>query len=215
MHGCSYDFELAKWSIANFRKCYPSCRLILMVDENNSRWDCLRDVADLRYTENFHAPITRGATVWIERFRIFFENPTRYLVKFDSDTGWYRRLDKPFPPPNVPVTFGQICSHADVSYPHGGFIGLSVAAAWKAFLDPATRGLSNPESWCPSAILPGPWRRYHRLGIVCEDMVWGNVCRKLKIPVVHYGDVRTRGLKHKSNPDLRWAVTHPCKDARL
>jgi hypothetical protein len=121
----------------------------------------------------------------------------------DTDTGWHRQLAERLPIGKV--SFGDVCGVRN-KYVQGGFIGMTLEAVTAANEHPVMDALSDPLSWCPAYLL----HNWERKGIVCEDMVWGQICRSAGIEVLDYSDVRV-GWRQKPNEDQRYAVTHPCK----
>lgn len=207
------DVDLARWCLGNFRKHWPVSRLLIISDgDDDPRWaELARDAAAefhagerLKLLQHGGAMLRRNLGLCLDGAR------TDYIVKFDTDTGFNRRLRWL---PRIEGLFGTVQHNSYLTGVQGGFVGYSRCAA-----EAMHAGLNDPTLTDPHMT----WGRDHvtvehfdRHGLVCEDWVMGFVAQRLGLPCVEFPEVRCTWQEWVPNWDQRFAVTHPCKEMIL
>lgn len=195
------SLALYEWCIANVRTAYPESRIIVFSDGDPApeyRRLAAPHGAEVTYGERLWGEGNAGP-LWLRRLRSFAERPTDYLVKIDTDTGIYRPLRWL---PEGDCLFGTVW---ETSFVTGGFIGISRGAALRILESGALDDETLRSFNLPSATPP----------INTEDRAISWVATRLGIPLVDHPEVASRWKVRTPNPDLKYAVVHPCKDGKL
>jgi len=209
-----YETEQLAWMLGHLRSHFPLARVIVRSDGDSD--PLLPALVASQSAEFYLDPelyaLARGGEVCHRWLELFFLRPTRYLFKLDPDTGIHRRFH--FLPAH-PGIFGTLQWNSRLISIQGGCIGLSLAAATqmfksRAFLDPL---LLEPErSWAAD---PPLQRLVRSRTQVSDDWLVGYVATSLGIPMFGFPEVQSLWKRYMPNPNLRFAITHPCKRMTL
>ncbi len=208
------DVELARWCLTNFRRVWPTSRLLIISDgDDDPRWpELAREFAAEFHVGERLKLLQHGGRMLRRNLDLCLRLGPRtdYLVKFDTDTGFNRRLCWL---PRVNGLFGTVQQNSHLTGIQGGFVGYSRLAA-----EAVHAGLDDPALNDPHATWGRDWavvQEFSTLGLIREDWVLAYVAQRLGIPCVDYPEVRSRWKEWVPNWDSRFAVTHPCKEMIL
>lgn len=143
--------------------------------------------------------------LWKRRFSAFFERPAKYLVRTDSDVGFYRRFEFL---PDEDCLFGTICLENNAgprSCISGGIIGMTEGAA-RTILE---SGLLDSE------VMRRCNHEWHGKMMASDDWAIADAAHLLGIRLYDHPEVACRWKDRTPNPGLKYAAVHPCKDAKL
>jgi len=219
-----HDCNLAEWCVSNLREHFPLSPLILVSDgDADPCWGRLAEqYSGVRglYGERLFE-LANGGALLHRMLDLFFRAPSKYLISIDPDTGIHRRFE--FLPTRT-CLFGTLQTmpltgpSGTVMYQHsiqGGFIGMTLSAArllyktgcflWPELLDfERTWGRGEPTK-----------ERIATTALVSKDWIVGYCAKRLRLPMYDFSEVMCRWKTYVPNPDLRYAVTHPCKERKL
>lgn len=208
------DADLLEWMLSHLRRHFPESRIIVCSDGDEDPRLARIAVgagAEFHLGERLYA-LTCGGRISQRMLELFFQRPTRYLLKVDTDTGFHRRFEYM---PARSGLFGTLQCNPLLCSVQGGFCGFEISAAEKllesqVLLDP---DLAIPEkTWARHGAL----LRYVRTrDMALEDWITGYVATALGIPQFGFPEVRSNWNDYVPNSTLRYAVTHPCKQMRL
>ncbi len=208
------DAARLEWMLGQLRGHYPASRVIVCSDgDPDPQLEKIADNsgAEFHLGERLYA-IEFGGRIMHRLLELFFEQPTAFLFKIDPDTGVHRRLAWL---PRHSGVFGTLQSNPLLCSIQGGCCGFSREAAERMFYSEAflCRSLEHPETtWAGHE----PLLKYmKRVGRVSTDWLTGYVATVLGIPQFGFSEVHATWGGHVSNPNLRYAITHPCKPMRL
>lgn len=218
---CNVYRDLAQLSLnlPELRRCYPDQRIVIISDgDDDGRYPefATHLACDFIQGERLYA-LECGAKIVSRLLSIFLNGPGDFLVKFDTDTRFFRPFSVK-PPGNAS---GSIWGAYGLRYLQGGCRLFSRACA-ETVLNSGL--LSEPrysqlETWCPPAVRED----YRALGTVSEDFIVRDVLLELDIDIHDHpeifsvGNVKRWGamdrqtLRRVMNTQDRYAVTHPWK----
>ena len=212
--GLYLDRARAEGALSRLREHFPTARVIVRSDGDgdpeNHRLAELFD-ADYREEERLY-PVEHGGAMIARMLELFLEQPTRYLLKLDTDTAIDRRFR--FLPEEKGV-FGQVqSSKQGCQSIQGGFTGFTESTA-RAIFDSGLLEdvrLKDPFSYRDeSAYFDRMGHRVVRTGLCGFDWIVGWAATELGLPLISFSEVHCKGLAKNAikNDDLEFAVTHP------
>lgn len=192
-------FDITRWCLGRIRSCYPGSRIVVVSDgDPDSRYaEYLEHGIELVYGDHLSLPEMSGE-LWQRRFANYLSSPGKYLFRVDSDAGFYRRFS------SLPATkclFGTPCC----DFIQGGMMGLTTDAVVEIM---------------DSDLLKAPWMREcnhdaNGIRMPSDDLAIGRVAQSLGIPLVKHPEFHCTWTQRVNNPNLQFAVIHPCKNATL
>jgi predicted O-methyltransferase YrrM len=200
------NLPLASWCLDNLRAHYPKSRLLVWSDGDDDgaigpmvadRGGIFRQ-GDRLWNEG------KSGALWTRRLREYMDAPTPYLVKIDTDTGFYRRIKKL---PKEDCIFGTYAWSPECPrLIQGGFIGMTRRIAEKILWS----GMLGSEKLKRFSYI-------HDSGqiMAAEDKALGSIATDLGIPLYDHTEISSNWKGRVPNPELKYAVVHPCKDAKL
>lgn len=217
------DISQLSLNLPELRRCYPDERIIIIADgDSDPRYaDLAKEfVCEFVAGERLYG-LDRGAEIIARLLSIFLAAPGDFLVKFDTDTRFFRRFA--VDPPGL--ASGCIWGAYGFRYIQGGCRLLSRDGA-KRLLESGL--LTGPryrelESWCP----PVAEDFYKSSGRVSEDFIIRDALLEAEIDIHDHPEVFSAGnvkrwramdsqtLRRVINADRRYSVTHPWKLADL
>ena len=212
--GIYRDRVRAEGALARLREHFPDARVIARSDgDKDPKNRKLPERFDVDYREEERLyPIENGGAMISRMLELYLEQPTRYLLKIDTDTAAYRRFH--FLPREKGV-FGKVQnSKQGCISVQGGFTGLTEETA-RCILDSGVLDddrLKDPISYrLESAYFDRMAYRVERTGLCGFDWIVGWVAHKLELPLISFSEVHCKWLpKHNvKNDDLKFAMTHP------
>jgi hypothetical protein len=213
------DFSQLLFNLPELRRCYPTERIIIIADGDTD--PRLTDLAT-QYSAEFIAgerlyTLDRGGAIILRLLLAFLAGSGDILVKFDTDTRFFR----PFSVPPRSDASGCIWGAYGFRYLQGGCRLLTRECVKKIVGSDLLSGPRYRElgSWCP----PVAEEFYKTTGRVSEDFITRDVLLELEIDICDYSEVFSAGnvkrwramdprtLRQVVNADRRFAVTHPWK----
>jgi hypothetical protein len=201
-------------ALTRIRQHFPEARIV-------ARSDGDRDPQNYELAEQFGVdyreeerlyPIENGGAMIARMLELFLEQPTRYLLKIDTDTAAYRRFH--FLPQENGV-FGTLqTAKQGCQSVQGGFTGLTDETA-RVILDSGILGdarLKDPASCSnESAFFSRMAKRVERTGLCGFDWIIGWAAHELGLPLIAFSEVHCRWFARNNVPnlDLQFAMTHP------
>ena len=212
--GLYRDRARADGALVRLREHFPEARVIVRSDGDpdpkNHELTKLFGV-DYREEERLY-PIEHGGAMIARILELFLEQPTRYLLKLDTDTAVYRRFH--FLPEEKGV-FGNVqSSKQGCESIQGGFTGFTEATA-RTILDSGLledARLTDPFAYrLESPYFDRMGHRVLRTGLCGFDWIVGWAATELGLPLISFSEVHCKGLARNAikNDDLKFAVTHP------
>jgi len=196
-------YSLANWCLTNLRRCFPRSRVLVVSDgDPDPRYLEFKERHGVEVSYGEHLCVPHGSgPFWRRRFDNFLAGTEEYLIKIDSDTGFYRRFGAL---PSGRCLFGTLGKdHAGVRFIQGGLIGMNRETV-EQILRSGILNSYEISRWASSA-----------QGFPSEDKAIATAAKHLWIPLVNHPEVMSQWKKRIKNTDLKYAVVHPCKDARL
>lgn len=217
------DFPQLALHLPELRRCYPTERIILIADgDPDPRLSDLaaEHTAELICGERLYGLGCGGAIV-LRLLHAFLAGPGDLLVKFDTDTRFFRPFS--LPPPGS--ASGSIWGAYGFRYLQGGCRLLTRDCAERIVGSEllSSRRYRELSTWCP----PVAETFYRSAGRVSEDFITRSVLLELDIDISDHPEVFSAGnvkrwramdphtLRRVINSDRRFAVTHPWKLADL
>ncbi len=201
-----HNHLLADWCLENVRKCHPKSHIVLISDGDADRvYEAIghKRSAEVIYGKRLWEPGGAGL-LWERRALHFLSTPKKYMIKIDTDTGFYRRMSFL---PKEDCIFGTIHTHPlQERFVQGGFIGVTSKAAKQIVIS----GLLASDFAASFHWEDGRGGR-----ISSDDLAISAICAKLGIPIVAHNEVASYWRIRKPNLNLEYAVVHPCKDGKL
>jgi hypothetical protein len=197
--------------LRDLRRHYPASRVILRSDgDPDPRLPILarRNEADFR-AESRLFTIENGGAVIERMLVLFLEKPTRYLFKIDPDTVIHRRFQY------LPVRnglFGTLQLEHESPSIQGGCMGFTRDVVEQILQSQMLRDrrLKEPAKFIDDS--PYFFRMAHRAqrcGLASFDWIVPWVASELGIPLYPFDEVNSGWQQAPSNPEERFAVTHP------
>jgi hypothetical protein len=209
------DYEATAECLGDLRKHFSASRVILRSDgDPDPRFAILaeRNKVDFRGEQRLFG-IENGGAV-IERMLVMFlEKPTRYLLKIDPDTVIHRRFQY------LPVRnglFGTPQGGPETPSIQGGCMGFTREVAEQILQSEMLRDcrLKEPDKFIDdSPYFVRMTRRVERCGLASFDWIIAWIAIELGIPMYPFDEVNSSWLQAPSNPDQRYAVSHPRGDS--
>lgn len=200
------NLPLATWCLDNLRAHYPKSRLLVWSDGDDDgaigpmvaeRGGVFRQ-GDRLWIEG------RSGALWNRRLREYLDHPTPYLVKIDTDTGFYRRIQQL---PKEDCIFGSYAWSPECrKLIQGGFVGMTRRIAEKVLWS----GLLGSEKLKTFSYI-------HENGqiMAAEDKALGSLAIDLGIPLYDHPEIAANWKDRAANLHKKYAVVHPCKDGVL
>jgi hypothetical protein len=197
--------------LRDLRDHYSASRVILRSDGDlDPRLPILAEHHNVDFRgESRLFEIENGGAVIERMLELFFENPTRYLLKIDPDTVIHRRFRY------LPVrdgVFGTLQGRLTHPSIQGGCMGFTRAAAEQILRSNMLKDcrLKEPASF----ISDSPYfvrmaHRANRCGLASFDWIVPWVARELRIPIYAFDEVNSGWKQAPPNPNQRYAVSHP------
>jgi hypothetical protein len=197
-----HDAKRLAWVLNHLRSHYPGARAVVCSDGDDDPE--LPQIAAAAGAE-FHlgAPLysmKHGGRIMHRMLELYFEKPSRYLLKIDPDTGIHRRFHWL---PGHSGIFGTLQSNPLLASIQGGCCGFNRDAAEtlfhsEAFLSPL---LALPEStWAMHLPLLQYMTKVDR---VSTDWLTGYAATALNIPQFGFAEVHSTWGRYVPNADLR------------
>jgi len=205
------NYEATAECLADLRKHYPTCRVILRSDgDPDSRLPLLaeRSKVDFRGEPRLFG-IENGGAVIERMLELFLERPTRYLFKIDPDTVIHRRFQY------LPVRsglFGTPQTESESPSIQGGCMGFTRDAAEQILRSQLLRDcrLREPAKFIDdSPYFVRMTDRANRCGLASFDWIVPWIAGQLGIPLFSFDEVNSGWGQAPPNPDQRYAVSHP------
>jgi len=212
--GLYHDRARAEGALARLREHFPAARVIVRSDgDGDPRNRELSERFGVDYREEQRLfPVENGGAMIARTLELFLEQPTRYLLRIDTDTAVYRRFH--FLPEEKGV-FGQVqSSKQGCESVQGGFTGFTEETA-RSILESGLLGderLKDPFSFrLESAYFDRMGHRVVRTGLSSFDWIVGWAATELGLPLISFSEVHCKGLARNAvkNDDLKFAATHP------
>ncbi len=217
------DFPQLSLSLPELRRCYPAERILIISDGDTD--PRLPDLA-AQYSAEFIRgerlyALECGGAIVLRQLLAFLAAEGDVLVKFDTDTRFFR----PFSVPPPGDASGCIWGAYGFRYLQGGCKLLTRECVQKVVSSELLSGRRYFElgSWCP----PVAEGFYKSVGRVSEDFITRDLLLELNIDICDHPEVFSAGnvkrwramdpktLKRVVNADRRYSVTHPWKLADL
>ncbi len=211
------DARQAKRALASLRSVYPSARTLLVSDGDPSTvWRRLasRFRAELTMGERLY-PVRNGGRMIQRMLDLHLAEPTRWLVKIDTDSRVHRAFGEL---PETDCLFGtpewkttNKVESLDFPNLQGGCVG---------FAGDAVRRISDSGILESESLLDPPAtyadvedirRRAADLGLISFDFMLRWVCRELGLPMVAHPEIDTRYCGMQPPDGGGYAITHPHK----
>jgi len=213
------DLPQLSLSISELRRCYPTERILIISDgDTDPRLPGLAAEfsADFIAGERLYT-LDCGGEIVLRLFSAFLAGAGDILVKFDTDTRFFRPFS--IPPPGD--ASGCIWGAYGFRYIQGGCRLLTRECVKEIVNSDLLSGRRYRElsSWCP----PVAEDFYKATGKVSEDFITREVLLELEIDICDHPEVFSAGnvkrwramdpqtLKRVINTGRRFAVTHPWK----
>jgi len=192
-------FDITRWCLGRIRSCYPTARIVLVSDgDPDPRYkEFLSFGIELEYGEHLYSGELSGP-LWIRRFENYLRKPAKYLIRTDSDVGFYRRFHQL---PQSKCIFGTPCGE----FIQGGILGIT----HDAILGIMSSGLLKESR------MRGFSHEANGVWMASDDAALGWVARVLGIPMVSHPEFHSTWQLPVPNYALRYAVMHPCKNGSL
>jgi hypothetical protein len=218
-----HDVDQLSLNLPELRRCYPEERIVVISDgDSDPRYAALaiRLGCELVAGERLYE-LGCGAAIISRLLSVFLEGPGDFLVKFDTDTRFFRQFVT-IPPGHAS---GCIWGAFGFRYIQGGCRLLSRSGADKLAKSGLLTGprYRDLESWCP----PLAEDFYKRSGKVSEDFITRDAFLEAEIDIYDHPEVFSAGhvkrwramdpqtLRRVINADRKYSVTHPWKLADL
>ena len=196
-------------AVASVRRHEPSYPVVV-VSDGISRPDVAlkADRLGFRFVAGDHLKsLPKAASWWTRFFGEGLAEGTDYLLKLDPDAFFWRPF-RTVPPGDY---YGTVQSLGNVVSIQGGCQGFSRKAALhimeSGFCDDHL--MANPHVWYPDRAA-AEWMR--STDYLSTDWTIGHIAACLDILPVDWSEVRSVWREPVSNPDLKYAVTHPYKE---
>jgi hypothetical protein len=205
------NYDATAECLADLRKHYAGSRVILRSDgDPDPRLPILAksEKADF-HEESRLFGIENGGAVIERMLLLFFEKPTRYLLKIDPDTVIHRRFQY------LPVRsglFGTLQTEQVTPSIQGGCMGFTRDAAEQILQSEMLRDnrLTEPAKFInDSPYFVRMADRANRCGLTSFDWIVPWIASELGIPIYSFPEVNSGWRQAPSDPGRRFAVTHP------
>lgn len=213
------DLELLEICLNSLRHSYPNSRAIVVSDgDRNPKIVTICD----QFGCEFHMGewlygLSHGGQRIHRMLGLFFKNPSRFLVKIDTDTKVCRPFSDFFL--DKPCVFGSLIQVQDQNHAfiQGGCVIYHIEAA---------RMLYRNESFLDSSLIENPyqWAHYEATfwkidnGYISEDQLNAHCVRKLGISMLDHPEIKSFSSDWQGIVSARellglndFAVIHPCK----
>ena len=209
------NHDAAAECLADLRKHYSASPVILRSDgDPDPRLPILANhyKADFHHEERLFG-IENGGAIIERMLELFFAKPTRYLFKIDPDTVIHRRFRY------LPVRsglFGTLQCEQETPSVQGGCMGFTRDAAEQILQSEMLRDsrLTDPAKFINDS--PYFFRMAHRAnrcGLASFDWILPWIASELGLPIFSFDEVNSGWQQPPPNPDQRYAVSHPRRNA--
>lgn len=209
------NYDTTTECLRDLRKHYPASRVILRSDgDPDPRFAILakRNKVDFRAELRLFG-VENGGAVIERMLELFFERPTRYLLKIDPDTVIHRRFQYL---PARSGLFGTLQGGEETPSIQGGCIGFTRDSAELILHSGMLRDsrLREPAKFIhDSPYFVRMTRRADRCGLASFDWILPWVAGELGIPLFPFDEVNSGWQRAPPNPNQRYAVSHPRADS--
>jgi hypothetical protein len=205
------------WCLPLLRAQYPASRVVLINDGDDEDYEDLAQAFACDYVRGEHLCQLSTCHLYVRRMLCALSRGSEtYCVKIDPDTRVWRRFSVL---PGFSSMFGTLetiteLHREEISVPanvQGGCMGMT-----RDVVEAMLASDLLTEEYCVTRCLE-TWTRCRdmvltvRQGRFCDDFVLSWLAHRLAIPIVESPDIRSRWRRTVSNPDLRYAITHPHK----
>ena len=205
------DYEATAKCLGDLRKHYPASRVVLRSDgDPDPRFLILSNNHNVDFRGELRLfGIENGGAVIERMLELFFEKPTRYLLKIDPDTVIHRRFRY------LPVRnglFGTLQTELETPSVQGGCMGLTRDAAEQILQSGMLRDsrLREPAKFIgDSPYFVRMAHRANRCGLASFDWMLPWIASELKIPIYPFDEVNSGWQQPPPNSNQRYAVSHP------
>ncbi|MCK5359198.1 MAG: hypothetical protein KAJ95_01155 [Gammaproteobacteria bacterium] len=210
--GLYRDRERAEGALLRLRTYFPDARVIIRSDgdDDPENYELSERYGAEYYADERLYPVEHGGKMIARIFDLFLQQPTRYFLKIDTDTGIYRRFRCL---PGESGAFGTLQkSREGCASIQGGFVGFSEDIPGKVLSSGILndKRLQDPLSYQADSIYFNPMgRRSKRIGLCSFDWVLGWALAELQIPMVSFDEVYSHWRVPIDNDELKFAITHP------
>lgn len=213
------DLELLEICLVGLRDVYVKSRVIVVSDGDPNpkiAMICEQFGCEFHKGEWLYG-LTHGGQRIHRMLELFFNKPSRFLVKIDTDTRIVRPFAKCFP--DRSCVFGGLGQSEDHRFIQGGCIIYHIDAA---------RALYESEIFMESCLIDNPcqWAYYDSSfwrienGYISEDQLNAHCIKNIGIPMLNHSEVKSYSsdgiglVKARILLELNpagVAVVHPCK----
>lgn len=205
------NYDATAECLRDLRKHYPASRVILRSDGDlDPRFPILakHHTVDFRGESRLFT-IEKGGAIIERMLVLFLEKPTRYLFKIDPDTVIHRRFQY------LPVRnglFGTLQLEQETPSIQGGCLGFTRDSAEQILRSEMLRDnrLKEPAKFIDdSPYFIRMAHRAQRCGLASFDWIVPWIAGALGIPIYPFDEVNSGWQQAPSNPNQRYAVSHP------
>lgn len=199
-------YEISDWFLSNLRRSWPGSRILVVSDgDADPRHAEFRERhgAEVEYGEHLWGEGSSGP-LWERRISRFLGGPGRWFMRMDSDAGVYRRLKSL---PAKDCVFGTLywLPRRAAPFAQGGAMGMTRGAAERI-----------SESGVLKSSEVAKWNHRWRGRIMAsDDRGMGAAAKLAGVRMWSHPEFSCRWKGKVENPDMRYAIVHPCKDAKL
>jgi hypothetical protein len=210
-------YAQARWCLKHLRASYPTSRVVMIADGDNTSYEELADEFRCSYVRGEHLHRLVTCDQYVRRMlTAFSEGRESYCIKIDPDTRIWRRLHHL---PAFSSVFGTLetVSEGDndeIRSPpnvQGGCIGMTRDAVQAMLASPALDSdecvARCTDTWARCVDMT----RVIKRGSICDDFVVSWLAWRTGIAIVDCPDVRSRWRQFVGNGSRQYAVTHPHK----
>lgn len=197
--------------LRDLREHYPVSRVILRSDgDQDPRLPALAESHNIDFRKESRLfEIENGGAIVERMLELFFEKPTRYLLKIDPDTVIHRRFHYL---PARDGLFGTLQGRLKHPSVQGGCMGLTRAAAEQILQSNMLRDsrLKEPARFIDdSPYFIRMAHRANRCGLASFDWIVPWVAHELGIPIYAFHEVNSGWKMAPTSQNGRYAVSHP------
>lgn len=204
------DIRLLSLCLSHLRKNYEHDRIVVFSDGDEDP-ACERTALDFgtEFYQNERLHLAKhGGKLWIKILEVFLSNPSKCLIKIDTDTKCWKRLSII---PDGCCIFGdlRLCLPEKFMHIQGGCKGTTFEACKRIFESKELEAewIRHPERYCCVE------RLFSLKGKGCEDRYMDFIYRKLDITKTIHPEIKSLyTTAPPSNKDLTYAFTHPHKE---
>ena len=213
------DCEQLSYNIPSLIRVFPNERVVVITDgDDDSEYDRIAQTYNFELVRGERLYALRSGGRLSQRFLdVFLGQSGDYLVKFDTDTRFFRQFTQ-LPPGEAS---GCIWGAFGIRYLQGGCRIFSRSCAEQLDKAGLFRGdrYSDLSTWCPLTAE----ELYKTRDLISEDFIVRDALLEVGIPISDYSEIFSAGhvkrwrfmdvktLSSIINQEHRYAVTHPWK----